>query len=446
MKSFISWPVFSLSVALLGYCLTADAGYAQAKLPGFNVGTSGGSYSYQGSAAVNQGSFWTTGTIIVGGKTINLGTSIPLAANVAEFAVGVIRGNPAIGAALAIGTWLIPYGISLVDNQWWMQDPSQTSPTTGDPIPSSDLGWICSGFGPGAAMTVATSCAQQGGWNLTSFPIQDVKQTNAPTSSNGWTRQATAYCGTQRYACAVLARTEAQCASGFIWSGASSTCVSAAPALRPATDADWAPVKAATLPDPVADGLADTVALPVQAPVIQPKTVPISEPYLDPAGVPHQDVAEIVPAPEQGPSMVEIKTGTETLPGGTPVPATDPTHPDVTVDPKPDQEKYCASNPDTPMCKWWCDQYPDSPVCKPLGEHASPTPLQQQSKQVSITPVSIGGGGGCPSPVTFSVRGYSMSLNWDLICGFASGIRPIVIGLAWFFAGSAFLFGARRHG
>lgn len=80
-----------------------------------------------------------------------------------------------------------------------------------------------------------------------------------------------------------------------------------------------------------------------------------------------------------------------------------------------------------------CDKHPNSLGCmdagSPGGDDAvGSSPIGPNS----ITPVALGGGGTCPSPITLP-RGQTFS--WQPICDFAFGIRPIVLILAWLAAG-----------
>lgn len=427
MKSFIRLPVFFLFSALCGWSSISSAGFAQVKVPGFQSGSGG--YSYQGSSPANAGSFWTAGSIIVAGKTIDLGVAVPLAANMAEFAVGVARGNPAWIAAGAVAAWLLPYGIQWIAGQWQMVQSSVPVGSTAGYWYSnswSSFGGACSvKYGPKPGMSDAVSCGfarWPGGPVGASGNCSDL----GTTAVN---------CSIEHYGVYTVQfnYTANVCTGDQLW--INGACQTPGSTSHPVTDAEWAEVKAHPVPDSVPDEIADHQPVPVQTPQIEPKVVPISQPYLNPQGQPVQDIVQITPAPEVGPDYVDIKTGTEALPSSTPIPnESDPNHPNVTPDPEPDMEKFCESNPDVS-------------ACSPLGTPADAEQIPTVPKSVNgIQPVNIGGGGSCPSPIHVSFMGRGLTVSWDLICQFAGSIRPIVIGLAWFFAGSAFLFGARRHG
>src|SRR5574338_212843 len=334
MKSFIRLPVFFLFSALCGWSSISSAGFAQVKVPGFQSGSGG--YSYQGSSPANAGSFWTAGSIIVAGKTIDLGVAVPLAANMAEFAVGVARGNPAWIAAGAVAAWLLPYGIQWIAGQWQMVQSSVPVGSTAGYWYSnswSSFGGACSvKYGPKPRMSDAVSCGfarWPGGPVGASGNCSDL----GTTAVN---------CSIEHYGVYTVQfnYTANVCTGDQLW--INGACQTPGSTSHPVTDAEWAEVKAHPVPDSVPDEIADHQPVPVQTPQIEPKVVPISQPYLNPQGQPVQDIVQITPAPEVGPDYVEIKTGTEALPSSTPIPdESDPNHPNVTTDPKEEQNKFC---------------------------------------------------------------------------------------------------------
>lgn len=77
----------------------------------------------------------------------------------------------------------------------------------------------------------------------------------------------------------------------------------------------------------------------------------------------------------------------------------------------------------------FCEQYPDASACQPLGD----TQEEELDEETVNVPWSQEGGAGgtCPAPIQISVLGTQHAIQWTPICQVASGIRPIVIGLAW---------------
>lgn len=116
---------------------------------------------------------------------------------------------------------------------------------------------------------------------------------------------------------------------------------------------------------------------------------------------------------------------------------------------------FCAENPTSPLCKTGsfsgsCDAQPGcegDPVqcavaiaswktdCKTL-DPGIPTddqaPIQEKKLENSFSYTDIGGGSAsCPSPQNIVVAGRSIAIEYTPLCQFASGIRSIVILLAW---------------
>src|SRR5574337_191706 len=285
MKLFIRLPVLFLFLALFFSSSISSAGLAQVKVAGFNAGTGAGSYSYQGSAAANSGSFWTTGSIIVGGKTIDLGASIPLAANMAEFAVGVVRGNPAWAAGLAVTAWLLPYAI-----EW--HDGSYSKHESSAPANATQYGWTVQGYSscPAGGYGCFMSGEEAADWACTniygrapgSFTVLQKTDTTVSYSCNPG----------GAYSVRVL-----KCGGGQIYVVPPGACVVPGETWRPPTEEEWNSIKAQPVPDAVPDQIADNVPVPVQTPKIEPTVVPISQPYLNPQGQPVQDIVQVTPAP-----------------------------------------------------------------------------------------------------------------------------------------------------
>lgn len=77
----------------------------------------------------------------------------------------------------------------------------------------------------------------------------------------------------------------------------------------------------------------------------------------------------------------------------------------------------------------FCEQYPDASACQPLGD--------TQDEEIGEESVNVlwsqegGAGGSCPAPIQATILGTQYAIEWTPVCAVASGIRPIVIGLAW---------------
>jgi hypothetical protein len=83
--------------------------------------------------------------------------------------------------------------------------------------------------------------------------------------------------------------------------------------------------------------------------------------------------------------------------------------------------------------------------CSEYGTPTDNVPLgTSDNSPTTITPVSFGSSGACPAPVVISVMsGHSMTIDYTPICNFASGVRPVILLLAWMAAGFIFIEGVK---
>lgn len=87
-----------------------------------------------------------------------------------------------------------------------------------------------------------------------------------------------------------------------------------------------------------------------------------------------------------------------------------------------------------------CDSNPEAAACQKLDVPTQEDP-QSKSIPVTLTPVAVGGSGACPADVALP-RGASWS--WKPYCDFATGIKPVVLGLAWVMAGLIIFYGRKE--
>ena len=157
-------------------------------------------------------------------------------------------------------------------------------------------------------------------------------------------------------------------------------------------------------------------------------------------------------------------TSTSTGPGGTSTTSTTPQYnysyspttityneTNTTITVNPDGTSTTTTNNPPPTQpqdpKDPCTQHPDSAGCQPLGELDSPD-LPDQQVDLSITPDTgwHDANGVCPAPRSMAIHGMSeLSFSWQPFCDFASGIRPVVIAVAWLAAAGIFMGFARRE-
>jgi hypothetical protein len=187
----------------------------------------------------------------------------------------------------------------------------------------------------------------------------------------------------------------------------------------------WIPVE----PKPIINPSADPV------PVSQPMRIPLGDPVPIPSTDPQKwrnPVIDVVPSPTvDDPWRVDVQPkdiildSPEPLPEYEPIPTGDPNAP-------PEQ----AVTPDL------CASHPEILACADLDTPDSEE-LPTEDKSVSVSPDSgWGGNGSCPAPKHLTVQGRDIPIPLDIICQYMSGIRPIIIALAWLSAGFI-LIGAR---
>ena len=105
-------------------------------------------------------------------------------------------------------------------------------------------------------------------------------------------------------------------------------------------------------------------------------------------------------------------TSSVTYPAGTTVPDV----PTSSTKPADDKQTECDKNPD----KVGCAKLGDAP--------ADPTLGTKSIVPTSITPVTIGGNGTCPADVPLP---HGAAFSWQPACDFASGLKPIILAMAW---------------
>lgn len=204
------------------------------------------------------------------------------------------------------------------------------------------------------------------------------------------------------------------------------------------------------MPDDVPDAL--PFPLPVDDPVLNPdpalnpQTTRVSNGM--PQRVPDSDPAEfktpvvdLVPAPIEGdPWRLDAQPKDITSEDPTPLPDTEPL-------PAPDPAN--PNNPNNPKEKPkddpfdLCQAHPEILACAELGKAPDAESLEEKTKDVNVTPMSgWGGGGTCPSAKVVHVAGRDVPIPFDLVCDFMSGLKPIILALAWLSA-AMILIGAR---
>lgn len=86
-----------------------------------------------------------------------------------------------------------------------------------------------------------------------------------------------------------------------------------------------------------------------------------------------------------------------------------------------------------------CEKFPTRIGCAEFGTPAEDGPLTTNAVGLSSLTPSLSAAGSCPADISLP-RG--MKFSWEYVCMYASGIRPVIIALAWLSAGFL-LFGMR---
>ena len=211
-----------------------------------------------------------------------------------------------------------------------------------------------------------------------------------------------------------------------------------------------------TMPDSVPWELPYPTPLPVDDPFINPDPGPNPQhkpkffPTGDPVPNPQYDPQK-APGPanepwvQPGVRVTPKPTPTEpwrveTEPVNVPQPGPDPV-PDTPNDPGPNDQKTPEEQ------KSLCEKHPDIVACAKMDE-VDPDTVKDDKKTIEITPKSGWGAenSSCPAPKTLVIGGQNVEFSYQLVCDFASGIRPIIIALAWLSAAAMVITAARRNG
>lgn len=91
-----------------------------------------------------------------------------------------------------------------------------------------------------------------------------------------------------------------------------------------------------------------------------------------------------------------------------------------------------------------CDLLPDSLGCSGLDAPPTEELDVQEFEFENINPVSIGGGGSCPSDITTSFAGRSLTVNLSYLCTYAQSLRPLILLICWVSAAYIYIGGVKN--
>jgi hypothetical protein len=423
-----------LILALLVVCNLAIAGYAQLRPPpgwsqGLTAAVPGNAGVFSFGAAANGSSFkggtvLTNAALNVAGQLVTVPVSMRVAANAATVAAEYSFGNPYLFAgALAapfVYQWLKDKGLEVKDGAW-MEHKVQEGCSEGACYEYSFNG---------------TSWGSKG-----SAASQGIAARNTNTAANTYVQTGfiepltVEYKRTYNYANPPevsfsqfnIIRRLVPVEPGDVW----------APVLKPEFIER---MKNSPLPDGAHPELPE-VNWPVEEPVINPDPAVIPQPSPAPDASPrplnvptgnpvptadpnvwNQPIIRIVPSPAPGqPFRVDLQP--HDVPQDSPVPKTPAQLNPVTPTPS------TPGAPKAPETPGLCDLYPDILACAKLDD-GKDTTLETKDKPITITPDSGwgSGGGACPAGRTLS---HGAVYSFQPICDFASGVKPVLIAVAW---------------
>lgn len=439
----------------------AVAGYANVAPPAGWGGSASTGWTFNVAKAAN-GERWVNGSVLsrvttnVGGRMVTMPAQMRMAANAGQFVLrNVASAHPAGRAAMvvipAVAAWLAESGIrwNSDEDQWEYLQPVGIDPT------KPHLYWL----GPGNMWHETALGACQASYGS----VQGNGYTDSAPHTANVSGTSASCMGTRTYSTPGWSSTTVQ--RGGVsggWFCPLTMQPSAPPPATcnaPAVEEEWVPgqfepdilPRIKPLPDAVPNTAPDSapqLAPPVDLPAINPdangnpqrKRYPSGDPMpvvgSDPAEW-RQPYIDVVPRPTvPNPWQVDMQPGevTQDNPNANPDP--------VTV---PDEDQSGVPRPATPSedQRQLCDVYPDVVACQQLGAIA-PEPLEEKIVPVAIEPVGSGGGGNCPAPRSASIGGKTYSFEWTAICDFATGIRPVVVAVAWLTAILSFMGLSRR--
>lgn len=436
-----------IAALVLSFAGTAHAGYAQAVPPS---GWSPGTYAVSANdSAYGRVIYAPNGpTTNVGGQAVKMPAAYRFAANAPRIAAAAIFANPYVRTAVAIASWLNIADVVWDEaRQFWVQK----TPPMADMVWTNGAGGAYAG--PFATYLDAANALRQyfaasGLYTSGVYcnRVNDFAYDCSFGNSNIGSRRVS---GTNNG--------PGTCPVG--WTVSPAGCLSPqltqpqfVELLNPNNQIGWpmSPTVPFELPSPTPlpiEPIPVTNPEPGPNPVPRPRFVPSGDPVPNPQFNP-----DAPPGPNNPPY---IQPGTRVVPSPTPSqpwrvdhqPVNRPQD-DATPNPDPDAEppNDPGDKPKPEEQQSLCEKHPDIVACAKLGEPGQATPVPNESKTLTIAPENGFGpsGGSCPPPRTVQVAGLTLSMPFDLLCDFATGLKPVIVGLAWLTAAFTFMGIGRR--
>lgn len=440
-----------VALAVLATAGTVHAGYAQLAPP---AGFGGSPAGWTFAPSANDATF---GRVIhqpnglkvpVPGTSTTMSASYRLASNAPRIAAAVIFSNPYVRLGVGIASWL-----SIGKVFWdaaegiWRQKA--------DPFDLNGLEWF-NGYGQWLG-SPSSACQSYAGARTAASGSGMYTWSYVSADDSGLCRVRFEQNGNSDSTLVEFTLTSRtatnQCPAG--WTNSPAGCLSPAltqpqmvELLNPANQPGW------PMPDLVPLELPPGTPLPVEPPVINPAPgpnpqprplfIPTGNPVPNPNYDPQQSPGpanqpyflpgvRVVPSPTANePWRVDLQPVNRPVSGPEPMTQPDSETPPDADKPSQEQLDFCVKNPDVLAC-----QKLDEPEAQELPE---------SEKDISISP--DGGWGAdnaaCPAPKLITVQGRAIPIPFDLFCTWASGMRPIIIAMAWLSA-AFILLGARNE-
>ena len=374
-----------------------------------------------------------------GGGNVKLPVAYKLGPNAGKIAAAAIFAAPAVGGALAIAGWLITAKLVYDEVEKIWRERADRPETDGFEYRTESNPWT----------TLSGACSQYvsaAGYDGYSAVLVSC---SFPNGFYDWVRNSDGQV-MGRHAFVVERRVVQQpgeCPTG--WTATPAGCLS--PALTQPQFVDK--LAEHPMPEGVPGELPKPTPLPVEQPVVNPTPgpSPVPKPHFVPTGDPVANPKYDPTLPTSPENQPFVQPGIRIKPSPT---ATEPWRVDIepvdlprpTADPVPDEELNPEdAKPKQEQEQSLCEKHPDIVACAKMDE-VEPEDVNNEDKTLTITPK--GGWGSesaaCPAPVTKQVAGLSLEMSWQPFCDFASGIRPVVIAMAWLSAALMVLGIARK--
>lgn len=450
---------FPLIAALLLFFFSgvASAGYANLQPPaGWSAGGTGNGGQFFGPAANSSqylgNTVRTNAALNVGGRMITVPASLRFAQNAPRIAAGLLFANPALRTGLAIASWIgvTQFVWDEVTKQW--VGPSENSVISSGyeyrVLPS--LPWSSSKY---------DACQSFGTYQATQDAVYGVE---VGTYGSEWCVRRTPNDGYTEY---YIDQHVSSCPAGWYVTPAGCT---QTPQMQPVTQQEFEDGLLNPDNQPGWPGVPADWPMPQFVPSEIPFPLPIDLPSVNPGPAPNYNPrpffipqGDPVPNPNYDPNanpspenQPYVRPGINVRPANSPnapwnvdLQPVDRPSADDQSNPDPDMDGQQSSDkPRDPKETGLCDMYPDIAACQKLGD-LDKVPVANKTVPLAINREEGFGPseGTCPAPRQFTIMGKTMAFRWDLLCDFAQGVRPVIIGMAYLAAVLAFL-GLSRKG